>query len=190
MHALRTSVLAILGLCVVGYASIAAFGAWINAHRIGAGPDNQTRFLQSYDPEPVIRNFRDQRESYQNADGAGAESLIRSIHQTRNFQPGFTMQSDREPQLLIALRDDIVLRLRSSGASITATLDDADGGFTYQYSAPGSVGSITVRPPKYHAATRRYPVPTGLDDVYLQINLEETWIRPKSTTEWWMAMVD
>ena len=43
------------------------------------------------------------------------------------------MRANQEQELLNALREDIVLRLQSSGMRVLTTHDAADGSFTYQY---------------------------------------------------------
>jgi hypothetical protein len=92
--------------------------------------------------------------------------------------------------LLNALREDIMSRLRLANANVVASDDGLDGGFTYKYTAGNSVGTISVQAPEYRAAVRRYPLPSGLDDVSLNIVMEETWTRPASETRWWMSVVE
>jgi hypothetical protein len=100
------------------------------------------------------------------------------------------MQANRERELMTALRENIVGWLRITGMNVVGTHDEADGGFTYKYTSGNSVGSISVQALEHLVTQRRYPVPSGLDDVALKIALEETWTRPKDETSWWMAAVD
>jgi len=167
-----------------------AWDQWVNAHRIMAGPDNETMLYRGYNPEQVIKEFRYEGEGHSGGNSEGALHLIKSMRQNRDFTPRFTMQADREPELLNALRNDILFRMRNAGMKVVATHDEADGAFTYKYVFGSSTGSITVQAPAHEVTVRRYPVPSGLDDVVLNIALEETWTRPASETQWWMAMVD
>jgi hypothetical protein len=187
---LRRLALGLICVLVVGWTSLGGWDSWIGAHRIAAGPENETALYQNYDPERVIKNFRYEGESYGGGYGYGAVPLIKSIRQNKDFTPRFTMRSDRELDLMNALHQDILLWLRVTGANLVATHDEADGGFTYRYISGKSVGSISVQAPFHHTTERRYPVPSGLDDVVLKIALEETWTRPESETGWWMSMVD
>lgn len=182
--------LGLLIILVLAWTALLGWGRWVNAHRIVAGPKNETALYQSYDPEQVIKKFRYEGEGH---DGGGAESalqLIKSIRHSREFTTRFTMRADQERGLLDALREDIMLRLRNTGMKVVADHDEADGGFTYKYVSGNSAGSISVQAPGHHMTVRRYPVPSGLDDVDLKIALGETWTRPATETQWWMAALD
>jgi hypothetical protein len=183
-------VLGIVGALLLAWTVLIGVDSWLSAHRLGAGPQNESSLYQSYDPEQVVKRFRYEREGYGRGTSDGASQLIKSITHSQSFSPKFTMRSTQERELLDALREDIVLRLKEPGMTVVATNDEADGGFTYKYTSANSVGSISVRAPAHHMTVRHYPVPNGLDDVELMITLEETWTRPASETSWWMAAVD
>jgi hypothetical protein len=185
---MKKLVLGLISVLVLAYATLLGWDRWVNARRIMAGPGNESSLYQSYDPEQVIREFRYGSESYGSGNGNGALHLIKSIKHNREFIPRFTMQANREQELLIALRKDIVLHL--TGMTVVATHDDPDGSFIYKYTSGNSVGSISVQAPVHHMTVPRYPVPSGLDDVALNIVLEETWSRPASESQLWMAAVD
>jgi hypothetical protein len=190
MPRLRTSALVFVGICVLGWSAMFGCDRWINAHRIVAGPANESPLYQSYDPEQVLKKFRYEGEGYDGGHGKGAAQEIKHIEQWQDFTPRFTMQANREQDLLNALREDIMLRLKVTGMTVTANHDHVDGGFSYKYISRNSVVSISVQAPAHHIAERRYPVQTGLDDVELKIALAETWTRPASETQWWMSAVD
>jgi hypothetical protein len=183
---MKRPVLAVLSVLGLAY----GWGQWVNAHRIVSSPDNQTALFQSYNPEPVISRFRPEGEGFEGFDGNSASQGIKSIQHHKEFTPRFPMQADRERELLNALREDIILRLRSNGMNVMATHDEADGGFAYKYLAGNSEGSITVKPLVHVPVQRSYPLPTGLEYVSVTIALEETWTRPASESQWWMAMAD
>lgn len=187
---MKKLVLGLISVLVLVYAALIGWDRWVNTHRIVAGPGNESSLYQGYDPERVIRNFRYGSESYGSGGGYGAVQLINSIRHNKNFIPRFTMPANRERQLLTALREDITLQLETAGMAVVATRNDADGGFTYKYTSRNSVGSISVQAPVHHMTMRRYPVPSRLDDVALNIVLEETWTRPASESQWWMSAVD
>jgi hypothetical protein len=183
-------VLGVVGALVLAWTILAGSDSWVNAHRIAEGPENESSLYQSYDPEQVIKRFRYEHESYGSGHFNGASQLVKSIHHSQGFTPRFTMQANREGELLNALREDIMLRLRMPGTVVTAINNEADGGFTYKYVTDNGGGSISVQAPVHQMTVRRYPIPSDLDDVELTITMEETWTRPRSETEWWMAAVN
>ena len=113
---MKRLVLAVISVLFLAWVALIGWDRWVNAHRIVAGPENQTAFYRSYDPEQVIKNFR-YDERYGSGHGSGALQLIRSIKHSEDFTPAFTMSADRERALLDALREDIVQRLRINGAN-------------------------------------------------------------------------
>jgi hypothetical protein len=182
--------LGLISVLVLAWASLVGLVGWVNAHRIMPSPENETALYQSYDPEQVIKKFRYEGEGHEDGSGIGSSNGIKSIQHNRDFRPRFTMQASRERELVNALREDIILWLRATGANVVTTHDEADGGFTYKYISGNSVGSISVQAPVHHVIERHYPLPTGLDDVAVKIALEERWTRPSGETQWWMAAVD
>jgi hypothetical protein len=183
-------VFGLIGTLAVAWTALVGWNQWVNAHRIMDDPGNESCLYRSYDPEQVIKQFRDEHENYGGGHSHGAVTLIKSIHHIQDFTPKFTMQANEERELLNALREDIVLHLRMTGMTVVATNDDAEGGFTYKYTSENSSGSISVQAPVHQMTMRGYPLPSGLDDVELKIALEETWTRPASETQWWMSAVD
>lgn len=163
---------------------------WVNAHRIEAGPENETTLYQNYAPETVIKKFRYEGESFARGQSNGAVQLIKKIQYDEDFTPRFTMRADRESELMKALRENIIGWLPVTNTTVVANHEESNGGFTYEYRAGNSAGSISVQAPARQMTVRRYPVPSGMDDVRLKIALEETWTRPASETQWWMAAVD
>jgi hypothetical protein len=183
-------VLGVAGMLLLAWTVLVGSDSWVNAHRLVEAPENESSLYQSYDPEQVIKRFRYDGESYGGGHSKGASQLVKSIHHSQGFTPSFTMQANRERELLNALRDDIMLRLRMPGTTLTALNNEADGGFTYRYTTEHGGGRISVQAPVHHMTVRRYPIPDDLDDVELTITMEETWTRPGSETAWWMAAVD
>ena len=182
--------LLLIGVLVLAWMTLAGIDGWIYSHRIQAGPTNETLLYQTYDPEPVIQRFRDPGQYHGDGHGEGSLHLIKSIQHWQDFTPGFTMQTNLEQQLLDALHQDILLRLRATGTHMVSTRNEPNGGFTYQYTSGHSIGSISVQPPGHRLVVRRYSLPKGLDDVGVKIVLKETWTRPPSETTWWMAAFD
>jgi hypothetical protein len=183
-------VLGVVGTLLLAWTVLVGSDSWVNAHRLAEGPENESSLYRNYDPEPVIKRFRYERENYGRGNYSGASQLVKSIHHSQGFTPSFTMQANRERELLNALREDIMLRLRMPGMTVTTINNAADGGFTYKYTTENGGGSISVQAPVRKTTVRRYPVPSDLDDVEFTIALEEMWTRPGSETQWWMAAVN
>jgi hypothetical protein len=183
-------VFGLIGALAMAWTALLGWNQWLSAHRIMDGPGNETYLYRSYDPEQVIKQFRYEGENYGGGHSRGSRNSVKFIQHTQDFAPWFTMQANQEQELLNALREDIVLHLRMTGMTVVATNDKADGGFTYKYTSDASSGSISVQTPVHQMTMRRYPVPSGLNDVELKIDLEETWTRPAIETQWWMSAVD
>jgi hypothetical protein len=187
MKKLAFGFISLLGL---SWLSLACWGGWVNAHRIVAGPDNQSQFFRSYNPTSVVTKFQYDAGS-SGSDGKGFSAGIRSIRHHAEFMPRFIMSADRNQELLNALREDILIRLRSTGTKVVFAHDEADGGFTYDYAAGDSVGSISVKAPVHEPEVhRQLQLGPGLDDISVDIALQETWTRPASETKWWMPAVE
>jgi hypothetical protein len=165
-------------LCLLALAALLVWAEWTNSHRIVPGPQNQSSFLKSYDPEQVIKTFRYPGEGSGGGHNSGASSGVGSVHHTAGFDPYFTIQSSRKPDLLTALNEDVLRRLALADARLVRKSVESDGGFRYEYASGNSVGSISVHPPSSGIVHRNMPLPAGLEDITVDIQLEETWTRP------------
>jgi hypothetical protein len=161
-------------------AALFIWAEWTNSHRVVPGPQNQSSFLKSYDPEEVIKTFRYPGEGFGSRHNSGASSGVDSVHHTARFDPDFTIQSSRKPELLTALNEDLLRRLALTDASLLRKSVERDGGFRYEYASGNSVGSISVHPPSQGIVRRNTPLPATLEDITVDIQLEETWTRPQS----------
>jgi hypothetical protein len=180
-----------ISLLVLSWLSLVCWGGWDNAHRIVAGPDNQSQFLRNYNPRSLVHKFQYDAGPHSSEGGKGFSSGIRSIRHNAEFVPRFIIVADRKQELLKALREDILIRLRSTGTKVVFARDEADGGFTYDYAAGDSVGSISVKAPVHEPEVhRQLQLGPGLDDISVDIALQETWTRPASETKWWMPAVE
>jgi hypothetical protein len=187
-------VFGLIGTLAMAWTALVGWSQWVNAHRIMDDPANESCLYRSYDrydPKQVIKQFMYVGEGYSSGHSHGSGHLVKSIQHTQDFTENFAMQANQERELLNALREDIVLRLRMTGMTVVAANDKANGGFTYKYTSGNSSGSISVQIP-VHPMTMRsyYPSLSELDDVELNIALKETWTRPASETQWWMSAVD
>ena len=121
------------------------------------------------------------------------ESIMRAkmAEAAQDYLHQLLSQKPTAQELLNALREDILIRLRSTGTKVVFARDEADGGFTYDYAAGDSVGSISVKAPVHEPEVhRQLQLGPGLDDISVDIALQETWTRPASETKWWMPAVE
>ena len=179
-------------LCVLllAFTGIVGCDGYVSSYRLMPSSSNETSFFQSYDPEQVLKAFREPW-GYSSGHENGSSNGIKSILHNQGFTPGLAMQVSRKQELLDAICEDVLLHLRYTGMTVVASYRESDGGLTYRYKSGSSVGKISVHPPYHDAYMRRnMALPSGLDDVRLDILIEETWTRPASETRWWMSMVD
>jgi hypothetical protein len=54
-----------------GFGCVTIQDQWANLHGIVPGPQNQSLFLQSYDPEDVITSFRSKGENFNRGHSSG-----------------------------------------------------------------------------------------------------------------------
>ncbi|UWZ83265.1 hypothetical protein [Occallatibacter riparius] len=118
----------VLSVLLVAWVALAGFDQWVHARWwLVDGPDNQSKFFRTYDPQPVYAKYQhDGGLSVGHGQGCGPG--FRSIQHFADFTPGFTIRVDRKQELLDALRNDILLQLRNTGTNVAATHDQADGG--------------------------------------------------------------
>jgi hypothetical protein len=156
------------------------WGEWLKSHRIVPGPENQSSFLKSYDPEEVIKNFRNPPQGSGIRQNSGFTTDTKSVQHTAGFGFDFTIQSNRKPDLMTALHEDLLRRFAVTHTQVLGKSVESDGGFRYEYQSGNSVGSISVHPPLPGIVHRNTPLPATLEDVMVDIQIEETWTRPAS----------
>ena len=169
---------------------LVAWDSWISNHRLADAAQNESHLYQSFHPDEVIKMFNIQVRSTWSFQDSSSSPRVNSIHHDRHFNHRFTMQASRKPELLNALRVDVLSRLSMPGVTVTAFKKQADDGFTCNYTFDNGAGSISVQAPTRQTTLRRDPLSSDLDDVEVTTELEETWKRPASQTSWSMAAVD
>ncbi len=106
------------------------------------------------------------------------ESGTQSIEHNADFEPEFTIESSRKIELMTALRNDVLRRLAFSNAQVVGKREEVNGEFKYEYVSGTSIGTISFHPPVPAHVHRNMALPSGLEDITLQIDLKETWTRP------------
>lgn len=169
---------AVLGLPIVG---LIAYANWVQAHMVYPSPQNESTFLRAYDPKAVVRPFfalEGYSESRESGGGAGTKFVTHSA----GFGEHFTMRADQADSLMVAVNNDISQRLLLNGARILNQSWTPSIGFRYQYATGNSIGSLTVQPLSPGAIRRNMPLPSGLEDVSLNIDVREQWF-PEGTPQ-------
>lgn len=178
MKVVRAIVLGSAGLCLLVFAALVIQGQWAISHRIVPGPENQSAFLKSYNPEEVIQKFRYPGESFADGEPSGAGSDTTHVYHNAGYDGVFTIESSRKLELMAALNEDVLRQLALTDMRVVGKSMETDGGFRYDYASGNSVGSISVRPLAQANVHRSRALPAAVEDVAWEIKLDETWTLP------------
>jgi hypothetical protein len=74
-----------------------------------------------------------------------------------------------------AVRHDLEGQLLHSGARTLSETGSPDTGLKYAYVSGKSTGSVSIRLNPDTGVFRNMPLPKGLEDIALNINVEEKW---------------
>ena len=107
---------------------------------------DESAFLRAYDSKRVVQPFMASHESFGEGRGSSQGAGRKSVTHDANFDEYFTMQTDREPALMTALRDDVSERLRHSGAQVINQYGSPSTGFHFDYRT-GQYDRFRVHPP-------------------------------------------
>ena len=163
---------AVLGLPIVG---LVAYASWVQAHMVYPGPQNESAFLRAYDLKAVARPFMAPDPSLSEGRESGGGAGTKFVAHSAGFDEYFTMRADQKGLLIVAVNDDISQRLILSGARILNQSGTPSTGFQFEYATGNTIGSITIKPISPGAVQRNMPLPTGLEDVSLNIAIREQW---------------
>jgi len=162
---------AILALPILG---LIAYGSWETAHLVYPSPENESAFLHAYDSKAVVQPFMANEgfhEGRERGGGAGRKFVTHSAC----FYEYFAMQADRADSMMTAVNDDVLHRLILSRARILDQSGTSSAGFRYEYALGNSIGNISIRPLAPGAIHCNIPLPDGLKDVSLSIDVREEW---------------
>lgn len=156
-------------VCLIAYAS------WETAHMVYPGLENKSGFLRTYDPKMAVMPFIYEMQGYSEPGGIGAEAGTKFVTHFAHFGNYFTIREDRKDPLMAAVNDDVLQRLLIDRARILDHSGAASTGFHFVYATGNTMGSVTIHPLSPEAVHRNMPLPNGLEDVSLNIEVREQW---------------
>lgn len=162
----------VFGLAVAG---ILALDHWLRDQMYYPSAADESAFLRAYDSKRVVQPFMASHESFGEGRGSSQGAGRKSVTHDANFDEYFTMQTDREPALMTALRDDVSERLRHSGAQVINQYGSPSTGFHFDYRTANTIGSVSIHPLAQGKVQRNLPLEPGLEDVTLDIEIAEQW---------------
>jgi len=146
-------------------------------------PDKPSALLQSYAPAKVVESFASQQYGRQTASGTSSGAGRKYVTNTRSIEPMFAIRTEDRVALLVALKSDMAAQLIHNRAEILSEGGDADSGFRFTYRLGKNLGTATIPPlAAKHWADHDRPLPSGIEDVDLNITISEKWFPQEAAT--------
>jgi len=176
MKPFRIVVIATLTVILTGLATMFLVQVWFQAHLLHPDLQNESAFLKSYSPQPVVDAFKCKTCASELLSGGGAAAGRRFVKRTVNFDSTFAIRPEQQLDLMNALRADLLTRLGACGARVLRQTSSAHEGFRADYACNTSVGSVSILP----LGLARPDVqgglpPQGLQQVTLHVVIDERW---------------
>jgi len=161
-------------------AAVFGYFVWVGieqARLVRATPANESAFLKTYSPNPVVDRFKVAAISEESGSSEGSDIGF-AIHQ-REFGPTVIIHSADWIALMQALRDDIASRLAAQQAEIVEESGSAADGFTIQYASGRTRGTLLLGPLKGMPEYRISNAEPGSDQVpvSVRIRIDEKWFK-------------
>jgi hypothetical protein len=163
---------AVLALPILG---LIAYAGWESAHMVYPSLENESAFLRAYDPKVVLMPFIYEMQGYTEPGGIGGGAGTKFVTHFAHFGEYFTIRADRKDSLMAAVNDNVTQRLRMSGARILNQSGTSSSGFHIDYESGKTIGSVAIQPLCPGAVHRNLPLPSGLEDVSLNLSVSEQW---------------
>jgi hypothetical protein len=154
---------------------VALVSGWVQAHTLYPSPQNESAFLKTYSPQPVVDKFKCIDCFAQALGGTSAAAGREFVRRTVNYDGTFALRQEQQLDLMTALRTDLLERLSANGAQVLRQTANAHEGFRVAYVCDKSAGMISILP-----VDILLPVGTGslmpqLEQVTLHIVIDERW---------------
>jgi len=162
----------VVALPIVGLIS---YASWESAHMVYPSLENESAFLRAYDPKVVLMPFIYEMQGYTEPGGIGGGAGTRFVTHSAHFGEYFAIRVERKDSLMAAVNENIAQRLLVSGAQILNESGTSSSGFRFDYKTRNTLGSVSIRPLSPGAVHRNMPLPDGLEDVSLDIEVREQW---------------
>ncbi|WP_162601521.1 hypothetical protein [Occallatibacter savannae] len=160
-------------------AVLVAFGmflsAWEPAHMHYPAPENESAFLRTYSLKRVVLPFVDPPGGISDHTGSAGVAGEDKVEHTADFGESFPMRSDRRVPLMQAVYNDLGQQLRTSGMQILSQSGDVSTGFKIRYRSGKSFGAVSISPLTPGKVQRNMPLPFGLEDVEVAVEIREKW---------------
>lgn len=141
-----------------------------------ATPENESVFLKSYDPRKTVEPFRCDGRSFHEGTRTGDNGTVPPfVSHERGFDEFFPIKLADKVPLMQAVRRELEGALLHSGARIVSETGNPDTGFQYSYVSGKSAGTVSIRFNPDPGVFRNMPLPEGLEDIVLKIEVEEKW---------------
>jgi hypothetical protein len=165
-------VIATVGLALTG---LIAWNVWTVLSMHHPSTENESAFLRVYDPEPLVHKFRAPHESCSESRSLGGTAGTKSVRHNASFDESFPMRTECKNALIAALNDDVLQRLRHSGARILRSYGTPLSGIHFEYQTANTLGSVAIKPLRPGKVVRNKPLCPGLEDVVLDVVISEEW---------------
>jgi hypothetical protein len=175
MKALQIAVTVTLAFILAILGGTALMEMWIRAHTLYPSPQNESAFLKSYSPQPLVDKFKCLACYSDSGGGISTAAGKHFVQRSSNYDATFGLRAGQQFDLMIALRSDLLGRLDAAGARVVRQTGNAHEGFRADYVSNNSVGSVSILP----IATLRHEVaqglPQGFEQVTLHLVIDERW---------------
>jgi len=139
-----------------------------------ATPENESAFLKSYDPRKIVEPFRCVGQSFHEGSSTGDNGTAPFfVSHKRGFDEFFPIKLADKVPLMQVVRRDLEWHLLQSGARILNETGSPNGGFQYAYVSGKSTGSVSIRLNPDPGVFRNMPLPKGIEDIALNVDVEE-----------------
>jgi hypothetical protein len=168
--------LIVLAACLIGVAACVVWVTVDQANLVFPAPENESAFLKTYTPNPVIDRFKAAEFSQQSTGSSSGAGWGFATHEA-NFEPTVVIKTGDWVALMQAFRDDIASRLVARTGEIVEESGNPADGFQIKYAVGNSQGTVIIEPLTSLAAS--YPgvggTGPGKVTVNLHIRLKEKW---------------
>lgn len=175
MKAWRIVVIVTMGLILASLGGVALMDVWIRTHTLYPTPQNESAFLKTYSPQPVVDRFKCTNCNAQTGSGMSASAGKQFVRRTANYDGTFGLRPGQQFDLMDALRTDLLERINAAGARAVRQTGNAHEGFRADYASSNSVGSISILPMQASPVEGNRGWPPGFEQVTLHLVIDERW---------------
>ena len=181
------------GLGLLGVLSLIAVEVWLvdGVFLTYPTPETQSQFFKSYSPEETMKPFiipGHLQPRFESTDSRAGRGI--ATHR-KNVEAIFAVRADDRGDLVSAVFEDLLSRLKNTNARIVRLGGDASSGFDVEYASGKTRSRVMIEPPKIIEAERVVghpvshsgrlvqppPLKEGELPVSVRVTIEEKWYR-------------